>query len=42
MLEAVVERLMDFEEKVRSSAVAALCETATKSLQVLKCFPVIC
>ena len=39
VLEAVVERLMDFEEKVRSSAVAALCEAATKSLQVLKNCP---
>jgi hypothetical protein len=29
-----MERLMDFEEKVRSSAVASLCEAAAKSLQV--------
>lgn len=35
VLEAMVERLMDFEEKVRSSAMAALCEAATKDLQVL-------
>ncbi|BDA45205.1 Sister chromatid cohesion protein PDS5 homolog A [Coccomyxa sp. Obi] len=35
VLEAVVERLMDFEEKVRSSAVAALCEAATKNLQAV-------
>ncbi len=41
VLEAVVERLMDFEEKVRSRAVAALCEAATKDLQVLKCCRVI-
>jgi len=34
MLNAVVERLMDFDEKVRSSAIAAICDAAVKNLQV--------
>jgi len=34
VLNAVVERLMDFDEKVRSSAIAAICDAAVKNLQV--------
>ena len=38
VLNAVVERLMDFDEKVRSSAIAAICDAAVKNLQVDPCF----
>ena len=34
MLTAVTERLMDVDEKVRSSAIAAICDAAVKNLQV--------
>ena len=33
VLGAMKERLMDFEEKVRSAAIAAICEAASKDLQ---------
>ena len=34
MLKAVMDRLMDLEDKVRSSAVACICDAAVKNLQV--------
>ncbi len=34
VLTAVTERLMDVDEKVRSSAIAAICDAAVKTLQV--------
>ena len=34
VLNAVTERLMDFDEKVRSGAIAAICDAAVKNLQV--------
>ena len=34
VLTAVTERLMDVDEKVRSSAIAAICDAAVKNLQV--------
>ena len=34
VLKAVMDRLMDLEDKVRSSAVACICDAAVKNLQV--------
>ena len=34
VLNAVTERLMDFDEKVRSAAIAAICDAAVRNLQV--------
>ena len=34
VLTAITERLMDVDEKVRSGAIAAICDTAVKNLQV--------
>ena len=34
VLTAITERLMDVDEKVRSSAIAAICDAAVKNLQV--------
>ena len=34
VLKAVMDRLMDLEDRVRSSAVACICDAAVKNLQV--------
>lgn len=34
MLTAVTERLMDVDERVRSSAISAICDAAVRDLQV--------
>jgi hypothetical protein len=35
LLKAVAERLLDYEDKVRSAAIAAICDAAAKDIQVI-------